>query len=292
MKQKNLILIAVAVGCGLAAAFLMTQINAKPKAQEANLVQVPVALKALSVNSPLPKENLDTVIEMKTFNPDVLPPNVVLSRDVLAGKRVMRMKQPGEFFLLADLSDKATVALPPGYNMTTLKVTQDQLVGGWAVPGTRVDILASVRGKNEKDEPRTHVFPMLQDVLIVAVGTSPVAGPNGVMESVANVSVAATEKQTEIYGHAEQMNARLQFALRNQGPKPDKPRRKGRVLVDAGRGRTAGRVPDGQVRPANEHRGRDPGADLRDRGNARPGRGPAGRDAADARGAQGPSSPP
>ena len=34
MKQKNLILMVVAVGCGLVAAFLTTQINAKPKVEK------------------------------------------------------------------------------------------------------------------------------------------------------------------------------------------------------------------------------------------------------------------
>ena len=220
MKQKNMILIAVAVGCGLMAAFLMTQMNAGQKTQD-NSVQVPVALKALSVNSPLPKENLDTVIEMKTFNPDTLPPNVILVKDELAGKRVMRMKQPGEFFLATDLSDKATVTLPAGHNMTTVKVTQDELVGGWAVPGTRVDIIASVKSKNSSGDSATFVFPLLQNVLVVAVGTASVAGPNGVMDAVTNVSVAATEKQSLVLSHAEQANAKLRFALRNQNDKPE-----------------------------------------------------------------------
>ena len=38
MKQKNLILMVVAVGCGLVAAFLTTQINAKPKVEKVEVL--------------------------------------------------------------------------------------------------------------------------------------------------------------------------------------------------------------------------------------------------------------
>ena len=54
MKQKNLILMVVAVGCGLVAAFLTTQINAKPKVEK---VEVLVAAKDLPVGTMFTKED-------------------------------------------------------------------------------------------------------------------------------------------------------------------------------------------------------------------------------------------
>ena len=61
MKQKNVILMVVAVGCGLVAAFLTTQINAKPKVEQ---VEVVVALKDLPVG---------TVIELLEGSATVRP---------------------------------------------------------------------------------------------------------------------------------------------------------------------------------------------------------------------------
>ena len=57
MKQKNMILIAVAVGCGLVAAFLTTQMSAKTPKDEG--VEIPVAAKELSVGTKLNKDSLE-----------------------------------------------------------------------------------------------------------------------------------------------------------------------------------------------------------------------------------------
>ncbi len=55
MKQKNLILMVVAVGCGLVAAFLTTQINAKPKVEK---IAVWVAAKDLPVGTVFTKAEI------------------------------------------------------------------------------------------------------------------------------------------------------------------------------------------------------------------------------------------
>src|SRR5206468_11176458 len=60
MKQKNLILMVVAVGCGLVAAFLTSQMSARSSAVEQ--VEVIVAAKDLPVGTMLGKEDRKSVV--------------------------------------------------------------------------------------------------------------------------------------------------------------------------------------------------------------------------------------
>jgi pilus assembly protein CpaB len=215
MKQKNLLLIVIAVGCGLVAAFLTTQMNATPQPRN-DLIQVPVAAKELSVNTPLTKNQLDTLVTTKAINKDALPANVILDKQLMVDKRLVRKKLAGEFFVQGDVSDKGTVELPKGHNMVAFRITQDEIVGGWAVPGAKVDVIATIRNSGEG---KPVVFPLFQDMLIMAVDTNAAAPVNGVMPTVQNVSLALTPKQSLLLSAALSRGASLRFALRNQGEK-------------------------------------------------------------------------
>ena len=72
MKQKNIILVAVAVGCGLVAAFLTSTMGAGTKKEEEK-IQVLVASKDLSVGIQLKKEEIDSYVEVKEFTKDTVP---------------------------------------------------------------------------------------------------------------------------------------------------------------------------------------------------------------------------
>ena len=61
MKQKNLILLVVAVGCGLLAAFLTTQMSAKaPTAEQSEML---VAAKELPVGTKIEKDKIAELIK-------------------------------------------------------------------------------------------------------------------------------------------------------------------------------------------------------------------------------------
>ena len=61
MKQKNIVLMVVAVGCGLVAAFLTSQMSAKPAVEKVDVI---VAAKDLPVGSQLTREDLKTAIKI------------------------------------------------------------------------------------------------------------------------------------------------------------------------------------------------------------------------------------
>ncbi|MCZ2341168.1 MAG: Flp pilus assembly protein CpaB [Bacteroidales bacterium] len=205
MKQKNLVLIAVAVGCGLVAAVLTAQMSGGQQAP-VEMVEIPIATKAIGVNTVLVGDSMKTMVALRPVDKKTLPPKVITSLDQLKDKRLVRAKIEGETFVEADVSATGTVNLPAGHNMFTIRLTQDEGVGGWAVPGQRVDIIATVEG---------NVFPLFKNMLIMAIGTSSQPPVNGAMPQIDNVSLAMLPRQTELLALAMSDNAKFRMALRN-----------------------------------------------------------------------------
>src|SRR5437879_9372219 len=187
MKQKNLVLMVVAVGCGLVAAFLTSQMSAKPTVEK---VEVIVAAKDLPVGTQLTKEDLKTCIKRKTMSKDSLPPAIVEAEEELLERRLTRTIRAEETFNKADLTRGGVVSIPPGLSMVALPINASEAVAGFVGPGSRVDVLATVRLQN-----RLTALPILVNMLVLAVDTNPNLPANGAYQSLSTVSFAADRKQ-------------------------------------------------------------------------------------------------
>jgi pilus assembly protein CpaB len=217
MAQRNLLLMVVAVGCGLGAAFLTTRISAKPKIEQ---IEVFVAAKNLPVGTVLSKEELQkNLLAKKAVPKDALPPNVVLNEEELLDRRLTRSIQAGEFITSNALTKGSVITLPDGMDMVTLPVNTTSAVAGFVGPGTRVDVLATFRQEN-----RLEAFPLLVDMLVLAVDThaSYESTPNkggGAFTNVSSVSFAVTQEQALILKMAEHAGCHLSLLLRNPNKK-------------------------------------------------------------------------
>ena len=217
MKQKNLILVAVAVGCGLVAAVLTSQMSASPTVPDTQ--EVPVAAKELPMGTWLKKQDLDTFYVFKKFPKDSLPAAFAANKDDLADKRTARLIRAGEPFNPADLTTNVTLQPPAGFNMTTVAMSAQNAAAGFALPGSRVDVLASVSMPRSLNGGSI-VFPLLVDMLVLAVDTQSTATQGGgAMGNVGMVSLAVTNEQATILKMADTRAARLSLVLRN----PEKP---------------------------------------------------------------------
>jgi pilus assembly protein CpaB len=165
MKQKNIIMMAVAVGFGLVAALLTSQMSAKTQIE---MVDVMVAAKDLPVGTSLNKEDVadEKVIKWKKIPRDVVPPGIVESPDELVDKRLSRAIRAEETINRADVTKGGVVTIPPGMQMSTVQLAAHQAVAGFVGPGSRVDVLATVR-LSEK----IIALPILVDMLVLAVNT-------------------------------------------------------------------------------------------------------------------------
>ncbi len=209
MKQKNLILMVVAVGCGLAAALLTSSMSAKLKD---DAVEVIVASKDLPVGTMLTKETIATSIARKKMPKDALPPALVLSEEELVDKRLTRGVRAAETFNPADLSKGGVVTIPHGMNMMTIPCGLTDAVAGFAGPGSRVDILATYN-----QGPKKVAFPLLVDMLVLTINSavSPDTKGNGTFTDVSMVSFAVTRESALLLKLAQERSCRMTLVLRH-----------------------------------------------------------------------------
>ena len=207
MKQKNLVLMVVAVGCGLAAAFLTSQMSAKPPAVET--VELWVASEDLPIGTVLSKDKLPKLTKKRAVGRDAVPAKAIENLEELTDKRLSRTIRADEPFTPADLL-KGMIQIPPGKSMVTLPVTATQAAAGFLGNGSRVDVLASVRLHN-----RVRAFPILVNMLVLAVNADQLPPKDGAYQSVSMVSFAVEQKQALLIKLAQARSCDLSLLLRN-----------------------------------------------------------------------------
>jgi Flp pilus assembly protein CpaB len=215
MKQKNLVLMVVAVGCGLVAAFLTTQINAKPKVE---MVKVLVASKDLAVGTMLTEVEYDKLVTTKDVSKDALPPQFATTKEEIVGKRLTRPVLKDETFAPGALTKGGVVTLPEGKDMISLPMSAASGAGGFVGPGSKVDILAGLR---LGDELRT--FPLLVDMHVLAVNQHvSYDASKGTFPDMSTVSLAVTQEEALLLTLAKQRGCTLELLLRYSGKPLDK----------------------------------------------------------------------
>jgi len=218
MKQKNMLLVAVAVVCGLIAAFLTSQMSAKSKKQQVDMVNVPQAAMDLPIGTKLKAEDFDKYVKMVPVPRDMAPVSFVEDLSTLKDKRVTRTMRTNDAFNPADVSSNEALNPPEGFSVMTVRASIDEAVAGFVRPGVRVDVLASVQLKKSQ---KYVVFPLFTDILILAVDSSAM-GPKEGGQSYQNLSMIsfAVDKDTSLLLQAAvTRGAQMRCALRH----PDKP---------------------------------------------------------------------
>ena len=104
---------------------------------------------------------------------------------------------------------KNTLVLPPGVAMMSAEFSLADAAGGFAVPGSRVDVLGTAT-RNGK----ATAFVALEDVLVLAVGTDSRQPPH------VTLSFAVTRQQALVLALAKDRTCGLSVLLRKPGDKP------------------------------------------------------------------------
>lgn len=237
MKPKNLILIGVAVVCGLVAAILTARMTAGAgtKKPELDMVEVPVAAKDIPIGTKLPQKDLEVYFTKKNFPREAVPPSAILSLEEIADKRTMRTLRQGETVGTTDVNAKGFIDPPDGTVLMTAPISLEQSASGFALPGYKVMVIASKKSQKKNMEI---VFPLFLDALILAVDTSPTApaaggdknqsggsgngngqgggATAGGFQTVSMISFAVTPDQSMLLAMAADGGARLRIGLPNQ----------------------------------------------------------------------------
>jgi len=160
MKPKTIVLMIVAVGFGLVAAWATTRIGAVPQTET---VDVLVATKDIAPGSSL--KDPQAFFKAKPFLKDQAPKNAINDIGQLKGKMVIKPIKADTFCTAADLGEKYGLEVSKGMRAIAVPVTSAAVAGGFVLPNSRVDVVLTSREGGNLPKAET----ILQNMRVLAV---------------------------------------------------------------------------------------------------------------------------
>lgn len=197
MKPKTLILMVVAITCGLGASYMTSRLLAERGPAEEDKVKVLVLKRNMNQGEPL-KRVLE-LFEEKDFVRGQEPKDAFISPDQLQGKVLKRSLRAGDFVRAEDVLNDKEVSLshfmPEGYRAIGIRVNAESIAGGFAsLPHSRVDIVNTVR---RGDDRSSYSQLLLENVLVLAADSQINRAENG-QAMVANVVTVALKPEDSL----------------------------------------------------------------------------------------------
>ena len=171
MRPKSLILLGLALGCGLVASIGISQVldgSGKPAAVETTPIYV--ALQNINVGDPV----TDVTVSLEEWPKDKVPVGAIVKWEDLENRRPRSNIYQGEPILDNKLLAKGQTndpiqGVPQGMRLKTISVDARKSAAGLLSPGDRVDIQIFVN-RNDREgltNPFTKIF--LQNIRVYAV---------------------------------------------------------------------------------------------------------------------------
>ena len=163
MKSKTLILLGVALVCGLAASYMTSRLLA----DRSEKVNVLIAKQKYAPWTPIksPEDQFDQEERLKTE----VPKTAVVKYEALKDHVLIKGIDKGEVVVAENLLSKdkggLEVLLPQGKRAVAIRTTAEKVAGGFVLPGSRVDVFHTVRHGDKESESRV----ILQNILVRAV---------------------------------------------------------------------------------------------------------------------------
>ena len=220
MKMKSLILIFIALGCGLVATIGISQVmerNSGGGGAAINMEQILVAKADIDIGAVLDANS----VQLEEWPANKIPEGAVRALEEVTGKFPQARFYKGEPILQAKISDKnrnITTGIPDGYRTSTIKVDDDTVMEGIG-PGDRVDVMVFLR-KGE-GIAQTGVYPIIKNVRVFSKGAETervVDAKSGQATRARTISLLVKLTQAQEIALASQMG-KISLALRN--PKDD-----------------------------------------------------------------------
>jgi Flp pilus assembly protein CpaB len=214
MKPKTMILMVVAVGCGLGASYMTSKLLADRNVKPAEVQSVPVVVAKVRVAGWQPIKEPEKMFEVKMFPADVAPKRALGSLADLKDQRLNKPLEESKAVTQDDLLSKEqqtlTDNLQPGQRAVSIKVTTEGVVSGFVLPGARVDIICTTRSGEVSSKV------VLQNMLVLAVDAQDQRNPEQKSIQAQTVTVAATSAEATRLALASEIG-QLRLSLRNQG---------------------------------------------------------------------------
>ena len=221
MKNKSLMLLMVAAGCGLVAMIGVQQLmsTGTPAAK----TRILVARTEIEAGTQLDKTN----VGFKEWPADAIPEGAVQAEEQIVERALKHRVGPGQPILLTELGNKGEygmqIQIPAGMRVVTYPVTATMTHSGLMKPGNFVDVSAVIEVPTKGGQKRTEVKPVLQCVQVFAVDRRIVGSEESKDHKAVdfkNISFLVYPLQAQLLQLAnKQSNGSLQFALRSGADK-------------------------------------------------------------------------
>ncbi len=215
MKPKTMMLMVVAIGCGLGASYMTSRLLAERNAAPQSEATVKVLVAKAKVAPWTPIKSPETFFELKDFPESVAPKKALKSFDEVKDQRLNKGIEEDKFVTTDDLLSKEQASLAglmkPGERAIALRVNAEALAGGFIFPSSRVDIVSTTRGGQESVSQI-----ILQDVLVLAIETQATRDPNAAAMLGSTVTLAAKPEEALRLSLAASMGE-LRLVLRPLG---------------------------------------------------------------------------
>ena len=222
MRPKSIVLVVLAVGCGLVASIGVSQfLEARNKPVEQGDKQaVFVALKDIAPNEEFTAQN----IKLEEWPKNIVPAGALTKIEEVEGKRSRMKLYVGEPILASKLvgdadSTGAAKDIPAGYRVTHVKVDSVTGSSNLILPGDRVDVL--VFRNTNSDLNATAARIVLQDIKVFAVDThteteyAQTKNDQGEPMTAKTIALLVTPEQSLILHTAQEISGALRLVLRN-----------------------------------------------------------------------------
>ncbi|MEX2559848.1 MAG: Flp pilus assembly protein CpaB [Pirellulales bacterium] len=219
MRPKSVILLILALGCGLVASVGINQVMANRRGntnEPAETVPVLVTLGEIGIGDPLKIE----MLKVEEWPKNNVPSGALGKLEDIEG-RVTRVRfYPGEPVLDAKLlgkGEKGTAAsghIPTGMRVVSVRVDAVSSSSGLILPGDRVDVLVHVTENQNKGIPQTSTRTFLQNVKVFAVDDLFNRNKDESAMAAKTISLLVTPKQAELVMLATQLGT-LQLVMRS-----------------------------------------------------------------------------
>lgn len=202
MRTKSIVLLGLALGCGLVASIGISQIIEQNKSGQQAAVEteaIVVALTPIAGQEQLSAKN----IKLEQWPKHLIPKGALTKTEEIEGRRIKYSIAPGEPILqnklVGDDDKRATTDVPPGYRLKAVHADAVSAVGNLIQPGDRVDVLVYLKSNFKGGTQDAGTTTILHDIKVFAVNDQWRQGEGGDGEPipVKNVTLLLTPEQVE-----------------------------------------------------------------------------------------------
>lgn len=216
MRPKSIILLMLALGCGLVASIGINQVLANrskaPAAPVGETEPIFVASADIGMGDELTPEN----IKLEAWPKDKVPAGAMTKLEEIENRRTRTRLYAGEPVLEAKLfsagasAQGGSVLIPKGMRVVSVKVDNVSSSSGMILPGDRVDVLVHMVANEGRGIPETATRTFLQDVKVFAVNDLYTRDPRDKDEtsiSAKTISLLVTPQQAELITLASEVGS-------------------------------------------------------------------------------------